>query len=275
MEPATTECGTRNANGETKLLPARPSAASQPAQHAPDAKGKTMQPVTTECGRRQAEGELNREGAKSGSQDNHKTPRIRPSYLRVFLERLSARHPNPETRSPKPALSLQGPVRARAIAYAGEVARSVRNHCRVLEVGVGEAMMPAEAVNELDAARACLERMIHRGQRGTENAKGQTPDSAPLQSPASPPLQHSNTPSLQFPNAHHPPLNPSRGVSVDALRSVQQLRGAMDALSHDIERWRVAFPDEEFPETVLDALNQELNRGEILFMRAAEIGREA
>ena len=235
-----------------------------------------MKSSTTENGTRKTEGKLNREGAKAGSSESVKSVKsVDSSRPRGFAVRFLARLANPETRNPKPALSLQDPVRARAIAYAGEIARSVRNHCRVLEVGVGEAMMPAEAVNELDAARACLERMIHRGQRGTENAKGQTPDSAPLQSPTSPSLHHSKTPSLQFPNAHHLPLNPSRGVSVDALLAVQQLRGALDALSHDIERWRGAFPGEAFPETVLDALNQELNRGETLFMRAAEIGREA
>ena len=102
--------------------------------------------------------------------------------------------------------------------------------------------MPAEAVNELDAARACLERMIHRG-------------------------------SQPIPDTRHP--IPESGISGSAMLAVQRMREPLDELSRNIERWRVAFPGEEFPETVLDALNQELNRAEILSMRAAEIGMEA
>ena len=143
---------------------------------------------------------------------------------------------------PTRARSLDGPVRKRAIAYAEEIARSVRNHCRVLEVGIEDAMMPAEAVEHLDAARACLDRMIHRGR---SNA---------------PTLQHSTSTS---------------GISAEAMRAVQRVRAALDGLSHNIEQWRTQSGGEGFPETVLEALGKELGRGCQIARRATAIGKEA
>ena len=58
------------------------------------------------------------------------------------------------------------------------------------------------------------------------------------------------------------------------MQSVQRVRAALDALSSDIERWRVARPGEEFPETVLNLLGEEAKRAGRLHARAILISVE-
>ncbi|MFZ2641650.1 MAG: hypothetical protein WA117_11680 [Verrucomicrobiia bacterium] len=128
---------------------------------------------------------------------------------------------------------LHGHERNAVVALAGEMARQIRNHTLSLQSVVGESMMPAEAVNELDEARACLERLIHwKGGGQTEG-----------------------------------------GVSGEAMLAVQRVRAALDLLSHDIQVWQNKFADEDFPQTVLAAFEHELSRGPRLLQRARECGK--
>ena len=152
--------------------------------------------------------------------------------MNATLEQPSATAPVATTK--KPSVSLAGDERKLAVHYAADFARDVRNRAHSLRVLCADAMMPAEAIHELDSARSIVDWLIH----------------------------------------YNSDIASQGGVSGGAMLQVQRMRGALDEISKAIERWRVAYPREEFPETVLVLFGAEINRCHPLFERASAIGKE-
>jgi hypothetical protein len=122
--------------------------------------------------------------------------------------------------------------RATVAHHARELARTVRSKGLDLRALCGTEMMPAEAMAELDSARSTVDDLLHYG--GDALSRG--------------------------------------GISGAAMVEVHRMRRALDELSGAVERWRVMFPGECFPETVVAALMMEITRANTLHFRALTLG---
>jgi hypothetical protein len=122
--------------------------------------------------------------------------------------------------------------REKVVYHARELARMVRNKGLDLRALCWQAIMPAEAMAELEGARFTVDGLLHYG--GDALSRG--------------------------------------GISGAAMREVQRMRAALDELSRAVERWRVMFPGEDFPETALAALMKEITRANTLHFRALTLG---
>lgn len=137
-----------------------------------------------------------------------------------------------EVKHVQPAAPFHGASRETVKHFAADLSRTIRSSAALLRAVVGDGIMPAEAVDELDAAQVSLERTIHwRGGTQTRERLG-----------------------------------------ADAMRSVQRIHAAVDLLSHDIERWSNEHGGVAFPGDVVAALEKELSRVEQLQARAKACG---
>jgi len=129
----------------------------------------------------------------------------------------------------QPELTLA--ERATVEHHARELARMVRSKGLDLRALCGQAMMPAEAMAELEGARFTVDGLLNYV--GDALSRG--------------------------------------GISGAAMVEVHRMRAALDELSRAVERWRVMFPGEDFPETPLAALTKEITRANTLHFRALTI----
>ena len=65
-----------------------------------------------------------------------------------------------------------------------------------------------------------------------------------------------------------PVLCSGAGISLEAMRSVHQVRGALEVLGRNPETWQHWLVGETFPETILQALDWEIGRAVRLRERA-------